>query len=113
MTKLKHQILTKIHESIPTSTVNRSDFYKKTRKINIYKRNIDELIAAGLIEQRTGSDTLKITKFGIAALEAANDERMKFRKESVRYWITTGIALLALVISVIALAAQLGLLRLQ
>ena len=106
MTELKHQILTEVYKSKRFVAISRTDFYKDTKKINLYKQNIDELIATGLLKQRTGSNILEITANGITALEDENDHQKKFRKESVRYWITTGIAILALIISIIALIMQ-------
>lgn len=106
MTELKHQILTKVHDSKLTAPISRSDFYKDTKKINLYKRNIDELIMTGFLIQRLGSNNLEITSSGISALEAEDDDRKRHRKESLRYWITTGIAILALIISIIALVIQ-------
>lgn len=76
------------------------------------KRDIDDLIHFGYIRQVIGCDRLEITEKGIQELE--NEERIRsdYFRDSVRYWITTAIALTALAISVIALLSQLGILQL-
>lgn len=112
MTDLKFKILKRVHASSVLDPVSKADFYRKTRKINLYKKAIKELVSSGLLSVKTGSDTLLITLPGIQAMEAEAERRSSFRSDSARYWITTAISVLALAISVIALLSQLGLLPL-
>lgn len=63
----------------------------------------------GLISPDT---PIQITIDGKEFLEDQKRINKQQRTDSIRYAITTGIALLALIISVIALIAQLGLIRL-
>lgn len=112
MTNRKYKILKKVNESNPTNPVRRSDYYRKVRNIMRNKRDIDELMRFGFIRQLPGCDKLEITPKGILELENENRIRSDHFRESVRYWITTAIALLALAISIVALSAQLGILQL-
>lgn len=109
MNTQKYRILRDVRYSIPTSPVRRTDYYKHTRKILRYRQYINELINSGLLSEDPGNSTLRLTSEGLAAIEA---EEYK-RRESVRYWVTTAIAILALIISIIALLSQLGILQLQ
>lgn len=104
----KYRILRDVRSSIPASPVRRTDYYKHTRKIMRYRQYINELIGSGLLSEEPGNHNLRLTSDGLAAIEAEEDKR----RESVRYWITTAIAILALIISIIALLSQLGILQL-
>lgn len=108
MNNRKYQILQQVRKALPTSPVKRSDYYKRNRKIMKYRLYINELTTSQYLTEETGNGHLHVTPEGLAAIEAEEDKR----KESVHYWITTGIAILALIISIVALLSQLGILRL-
>ena len=103
MNRMKYRILRRIHESTIIKPVSRKDFYRKTRKINQYKRCIDELVDRKLISETYGSDKLTITSAGVDVLEAEQERRWMIRWDAFRYAVTTAIALIALVISIISL----------
>lgn len=109
MNNRKYRILQTVRKSIPTSPVNRTDYYKHARTILKYRQYINELIASGFLTENVSTHRLSLTNEGLAAIEAEEDKR----RESIRYWITTTIAVLALIISIIALLSQLGILQLQ
>lgn len=108
MNNRKYQILQKVRNALPTSPVKRSDCYGKISQIMKNRLYINELIGSRYISEETGNGHLHITPEGLAVIEAEEDKR----RESVRYWISTVIAILALLISIIALLSQLGILRL-
>ena len=112
MTKLKYKILRQVHKCLPTAPARKSDFLRGKRRIVSISRSIDELLVAELLKQPIGSDILLLTDKGIAHLEAESDRRENFRRITLRYWITTTIALLALAVSIIALLSELGILQL-
>ena len=78
----------------------------EARKINQYKRCIDELVDRKLISESATSDKLTITSAGVDALEAEQERRWMIRWDAFRYVVTTAIALIALVISIISLFAR-------
>jgi hypothetical protein len=47
-------------------------------------------------------DTFRVTYDGKRALEFDTNERKEKRRLSVRYWITTGISIIALILAIIA-----------
>lgn len=108
MNNRKYRILQTVRNSLPTSPVKRTDYYKRNRQIIKNRLCINELIASKYISEDIGSMHLHLTSEGLAAIEAEEYNR----RESVRYWITTALAVLALLISIIALLSQLGILRL-
>lgn len=102
MTRMKYKILLRIHESTIINPVRRKDFYRNTRKINQYKRSIDELIERKYLSEAAGSGKLYITSIGVDALEAEQERLWLFWWDFFRYAVTTIIALAALVISIIS-----------
>ena len=103
MNRMKYRILLRIHESTIIKPVRRKDFYRKTRKINQYKRSIDELIERKYLSEAVGSGKLSITSIGVEALEDEQERRWMIRWDAFRYAVTTAIALIAIVISIISL----------
>ena len=108
MTNQKYKILNKIHKALPTTPAKRSDFYKRTRKINQNKRIIDELVDANLLKESVGSDKLALTPKGIAELEKDKERREDIRRILIQFWISTAIALLSVFVSFIVLLIELG-----
>jgi len=49
---------------------------------------------------------LQLTIDGEAELEAIYQRVKERRQDNIRYWITTGIAVLALIISIVSIAIQ-------
>ena len=103
MNNMKYHILRRVHDSTVPAPLHRSDFYADTKRINQYRRSIDELIHCGYLSEAIGSDALSITHAGVFAMEDEQELRDHRRLEEIRYWITTAIAALALVISFISL----------
>lgn len=103
MNNMKYKILLHVHAATSVNPARRSDFHRDTRHIIEYKTSIDELVAAGYLSETIGSDMLSITQSGVEALEAQQDIRAYRRWETIRYCITTAIAVAALIISIIAL----------
>lgn len=103
MNRMKYKILIRIHESTIIKPVRRKDFYRKTKKINHYKRSIDELIERKYLSEAVGSGKLSITSIGVDALEAEQERLRLFWWDFFRYAVTTIIAIAALVISIISL----------
>lgn len=101
MTNLKYKILQQIHNASPSNPIHKSDFYKRKGHILLYQRAITELLHEGLLKQTIGSDTLQISPKGIVALETEHARRQDTIRSDIRYWITTIIAIAALVISII------------
>ena len=104
MNNRKYQILKNVRNAIPISPVNRTDYYKRNSQIMKNRLYINELITSKYLTEDTSSHHLHLTPQGLAAIEAEEDKR----KESLRYWITTSIAIIALLISIIALLTQLA-----
>lgn len=112
MNNEKYDILLRVHSSTIQKSVTRRDLYQETEKINLRKKLIDELITVGLLSQHPGSDVLQLTKQGLLELESEKERRKADRKKNTRYAITTGISVIALIISIIALLSQLGIIPL-
>lgn len=108
----KYGILLRVYSSSIQNPVTRKDFYQNLEKINIRKKLIDELVTLGLLSQHPGSDVLQLTKQGLLELESEKERRKADRKKNTRYAITTGISVIALIISIIALLSQLGIIPL-
>lgn len=94
-----------------------------TEKFLIYKNVCDEsevqhliavLCSKNLItyEYERDLEVIRLTPNGTKYFEDALAEQRKEHKTSRRYWITTIIAILALVLAAISLAAQLDLIQL-
>lgn len=71
---------------------------------------IDHLAARGLVEVQPGEDgpyAVALTDAGMHYLEDTRDKNRARRWENTRYWITTGIAIVALILSIISLIVSL------
>ena len=97
MEKDKYFILDTIRNSTLLSPVSRSTFYSSSKHIMKTKQYIDELIKCGYISEQAVSGELSVTIVGFAALEAVQSKK----REDVRYWITTAIAIVALIVSIL------------
>lgn len=103
MDQLKYQILCQVHSSSSVTPVYKGDILAHSADINAANAALKNLLALGYISQDIGSNKLRITTAGTLALENTRELLNLGRKEDIRYWITTAIALAALVLSVIAL----------
>lgn len=112
MDNRKYKIMNRIHDSTPLSPATMSSIYADTKQINENRKALMELIELKWVVKSTGSDILKLLPQGLSALEAEQEQRQFRKSQSVRYWVTTAIALIALAISIISLLSQLGLLQL-
>lgn len=104
MNKIKYKLLSRLQ----SKSLSRSEVYAKAKTINQTHSAVKELLQCGLISQDPVSGNLSIRPEGIQALE----QETQRRSDSKRYWVTTIIAILALIISGFSLASELGLLRL-
>lgn len=98
MTILKYRILRKVQRSGSSAPVNKMDLLKRHR-INKTARAIKELVEAGLLKYKGNSETLLITSAGVDSIEEWGSV-MRDR------WITRTLAIIALIISIVALIKQ-------
>lgn len=104
MNKLKYNLLCQL-QSRPLSM---AEVYRNAKTINQTRSTVKELLQCGLIVQNPISRAFSITASGLLALE----QEKRCRSDSKRYWVTTAIAILALIISGLSLLSELGLLEL-
>ena len=97
MEKLKIDVLSCIRDNRNPNAVKKSDFFKNTKTINHYAKAISELFASGYITSPFGSKTLLITPEGTAFLDERLRDRNEKKLDSIRYAITTAIALAAFI----------------
>ena len=82
-------------------------------ELNPFVRDLDGYIEQVSTEKFDDSgfelfeDKMRITLKGRAYLEGLSNNLRKEKKESTRYWITTSIAIVAIIISIAALAISL------
>lgn len=106
MDRIKYKVLCTIRESNIAKPVRLSDLYAGKKRIMRYKRAVTELTNAKAIKR--DDKKLMITDIGVKMIEDEQDNR----ELRTRYWITTVISIIALVLSVISIAAQLGIISL-
>lgn len=95
----KYKILQAIRFSSSVNPVKRSDYYQNTRKVLKSQRYIDELLQNNCIVEESGSGRLRLTSEGLFSVESMETRIFDF----VCYCFTTAIAILALIVSFIAL----------
>ena len=106
MDRIKYKVLRTIRESNIANPVRLSDIYARKKRIMRYKRAVSELTEAKAII--LCDKKLTITAIGIKMIEDEQDKR----ELRTRYWITTVISVIALALSIISIAAQLGIISL-
>lgn len=99
MDTMKFSILARIHNALPTCPVTKTQLLTRKRGILKANRALNELEQSGYIFRRTGTDSYQITLLGVSALE----EERNARRASGRFWISTAIAVAALLVSILAL----------
>lgn len=95
----KYQILQTVRYSTSANPVKRSDYYASTKKLIKCSQHIDELLQNNCLVEEVGSGRLRLTSDGLLAVEAMESRIFDFGC----YCFTTAIAVLALIVSFIAL----------
>ena len=103
MEKDKYKMLQTVRNSTIKNPVTRDTFYRSSTHIMDTKQYIDELLKCGFISEHSVSGELTVTAAGFAAIEA----ELADRRGSVRYRITTMIAIVAIIVSIVSLLMQL------
>ena len=95
----KYRILQAIRFSTSVNPIRRSDYYQNTSRLLKSQQYIDELLQNGCIVEESGSGRLRLTNEGLISVEAMETRIFDF----ACYCFTTAIAILALIVSFIAL----------
>ena len=103
MTNAKYKILRSVRSASAAKPVRRSDFFQTPKQIMKNRLLIDELIKSNLLETRPGSDSLFLTGMGFSALDREEERREEIVRLSVQFWISCGLSVAALVVSIFAL----------
>ena len=95
----KYQILETVRYSSSVNPVMRSDYYQDSSRIIKCRQHIDELIQCNCLAEEPGTGRLRLTQEGLIAVESMESRIFDFGC----YCFTTAIAVLALIVSFIAL----------
>lgn len=99
MDNIKSSILIRVRNALPVCPVTKAQLLTRKRGILKARRALNELEQSGYISLRAGTDVYEITRSGVSALE----QEQNARRASGRFWISTAIAIAALIVSIIAL----------